>query len=98
VFSLERVLSGLERVLSGTISMFCILYSVICLRGNGVIHRTQKVIQGDDNGHVSIQYSVGRPCEVSLAPPCPELVCRSINVSDDRPREEGNDGSKIMFS
>jgi hypothetical protein len=30
-------------------------------------HRTQKVIQGDDNGHV------GRPCEVtvSLAPPYP---------------------------
>ena len=40
-----------------------IQYSVICLRGNGVILRTQKVIQGDDNGHV------GRPCEVSLAPP-----------------------------
>jgi hypothetical protein len=39
------------------------------LRGNGVIHRTRKVIQGDDNGHV------GRPCEVSLAPPCPELFC-----------------------
>jgi hypothetical protein len=34
----------------------CILYSVICLRGNGVIRRTRKVIQGDDNGHV------GRPC------------------------------------
>jgi len=47
----------------------CILYSVICLRCNGVILRTQKVIQGDDNGHV------GRPCEVSLAPPCPELFC-----------------------
>ena len=39
------------------------------LRGNGVIHRTRKVIQVDDNGHV------GRPCEVSLAPPCPELFC-----------------------
>ena len=26
-------------------------------------------IQVDDNGHV------GRPCEVSLAPPCPELFC-----------------------
>jgi hypothetical protein len=25
-------------------------------------------IQGDDNGHV------GRPCEVSLAPPYPELL------------------------
>ena len=49
--------------------VFCILYSVICLRGNGVIRRTQKVIQGDDNGHV------GRPCEVSRAPPCPELFC-----------------------
>jgi hypothetical protein len=34
----------------------CILYSVICFRGNGVIRRTRKVIQGDDNGHV------GRPC------------------------------------
>jgi hypothetical protein len=31
--------------------------------------RTQKVIQGGDNGHV------GRPCEVSPAPPCPELFC-----------------------
>jgi hypothetical protein len=49
--------------------VFCILYSVICLRGNGVILRTQKVIQGDDNGHV------GRPCVVSLDPPCPELFC-----------------------
>ena len=45
----------------------CILYSVIVLRSNGVIHRGQKPIQGDDNGHV------GRPCEVSLAPPYPEL-------------------------
>ena len=26
-------------------------------------------LQGDDNVHV------GRPCEVSLAPPCPELCC-----------------------
>jgi len=38
-------------------------------RGNGVTLRTQKVIQGGDNGHV------GRPCEVSPAPPCPELFC-----------------------
>ena len=36
-------------------------------RSNGVICRTQRVIQGDDNGHV------GRPCEVSPAPPCPDL-------------------------
>jgi hypothetical protein len=49
--------------------VFCILYSVICLRGNGVLRRTRKVIQGDDNGHV------GRPCQVSPAPPCPELFC-----------------------
>jgi hypothetical protein len=39
--------------------------------GNGVTLRTQKVIQGGDNGHVR----VGRPCEVSPAPPCPELFC-----------------------
>ena len=38
-------------------------------RGNGVTLRTQKVIQGGDNGHV------GRPCQVSPAPPCPELCC-----------------------
>ena len=44
-------------------------YSVMFIRGNGVTLRTQKVIQGGDNGHV------GRPCEVSLAPPCPELFC-----------------------
>ena len=43
------------------------MLSAAFLRGNGVIHRTQKVIQGDDNGHV------GRPGEVSLAPPYPEL-------------------------
>ena len=60
----EGVLYGMELG-----SVTCILYSVICLRGNGVIRRTRKVIQGDDNGHV------GRPCEVSLAPPCPELFC-----------------------
>jgi len=41
--------------------------SAAFLRGNCVIHRTQKVIQGDDNCHV------GCPCEVSLAPPYPEL-------------------------
>ena len=46
-----------------------IQYSVMLIRGNGVTLRTQKVIQGGDNGHV------GRPCEVSLAPPCPELFC-----------------------
>ena len=46
-----------------------IQYSVMVIRGNGVTLRTQKVIQGGDNGHV------GRPCEVSLAPPCPELFC-----------------------
>ena len=45
----------------------CLVLSAACLRGNGVIHRTQKVIQGDDNGHV------GRPGEVSLAPPYLEL-------------------------
>ncbi len=38
-------------------------------RGNCVICRTQRVIQGGDNGHV------GRHCEVSPAPPCPELCC-----------------------
>ena len=43
------------------------MLSAAFLRGNGVIHRTQKVIQAYDNGHV------GRPCEVSLAPPYPEL-------------------------
>ena len=48
---------------------FSIQYSVMFIRGNGVTRRTQKVIQGGDNGHV------GRPCEVSLAPPCPELFC-----------------------
>jgi len=45
----------------------CACVCAAFLRSNGVIHRTQKVIQGDDNGHV------GRPCEVSLAPPYPEL-------------------------
>jgi hypothetical protein len=48
-------------------STHSIQYSVMVIRGNGVTLRTQKVIQGDDNGHV------GRPCEVSLAPPYPEL-------------------------
>ena len=49
---------------------FSIQYSVMVIRGNGVTLRTQKVIQAGDNGHV------GRPCEVSLAPPCPEPCCR----------------------
>ena len=44
----------------------CLVLSAAFLRGNGVIHRTQKVIQVYDNSHV------GRPCEVSLAPPYPE--------------------------
>jgi len=47
----------------------CLVLSAAFLRGNGVTRRTQKVIQGGDNGHV------GRPCEVSPAPPCPELFC-----------------------
>ena len=38
-------------------------------RGNVVIHRGIYQLQGDDNGHV------GRHCEVSPAPPCPELFC-----------------------
>ena len=50
-------------------SRVSIQYSVMLIRGNGVTLRTQKVIQGGDNGHV------GRPCEVSPAPPCPELFC-----------------------
>ena len=45
------------------------MLSAAFLRGNSVTLRTQKVIQGGDNSHV------GRPCEVSLAPPCPELFC-----------------------
>ena len=46
-----------------------LVLSAAFLRGNGVTRRTQKVIQGGDNGHV------GRPCEVSPAPPCQELFC-----------------------
>ncbi len=34
----------------------CLVLSAAFLRGNGVTRRTQKVIQGGDNGHV------GRPC------------------------------------
>ena len=64
------VIDTLTMVLDALLaSTFCILYSVICLRCNSVIHRTRKVIQGDDNGHV------GRPRQVSPAPPCPELFC-----------------------
>ena len=47
----------------------CLVLSAAFLRSDGVIRRTQKVIQGDDNGHV------GRPFYVSPAPPCPELFC-----------------------
>jgi hypothetical protein len=36
-------------------SSACACACAAFLRSNGVIHRTQKVIQGDDNGHV------GRP-------------------------------------
>ena len=43
------------------------MLSAAFLRGNGVIHRTQKVIQGDDNGYV------GCPCQVSPALLFPEL-------------------------
>ena len=53
----------------GAMASYIIQYSVMLIRGNGVTLRTQKVIQGGDNGHV------GRPCEVSPAPPCPELFC-----------------------
>ena len=45
------------------------MLSAALFRGNGVTLRTTRVIQGDDNAHV------GRPGEVSPAPPCPELVC-----------------------
>ena len=33
-----------------------VMYSVMFVRGNGVIHRAKNLLQGDDNGHV------GRPC------------------------------------
>ena len=33
-------------------------YLVVAYRGNGGIHRGIYQLQGDDNGHVSIQYSV----------------------------------------
>jgi len=46
----------------------CLVLSAAFLRGNSVIHRTQKVIQGDDNSHV------GRPCQVSPDLPFPELL------------------------
>ena len=36
------------------------MFSAAIVRGNGVTRRTQKVIQGGDNGHV------GRPCESSI--------------------------------
>ena len=61
----------LDLVLSAVDSPNVSQYSVMVIRGNGVTLRTQKVIQGGDNDHV------GRPCEVSLAPPCPELFCES---------------------
>ena len=75
----------LTRRRPGNYELFCILYSVICLRGNGVILRTQKVIQGGDNGHV------GRPCEVSpgsslsgtllrVTGPLPSLVLRTEDM------------------
>ena len=61
-FPVRNSFASYMRVEVLTIS-FSIQYSVMFIRGNGVTRRTQKVIQGDDNGHV------GRPCEVSLAPP-----------------------------
>ena len=65
---------------------------VICLQGNGVILRTQKVIQGDDNGHV------GRPCEVSLAPPCPELFCELLPPNGSAPHQESTPHPPRNFS
>ena len=53
--NLTRISHDLH-VLGLCLPAISIQYSVICLRGNCVIRRTQKVIQGDDNGHV------GRPC------------------------------------
>ena len=45
----------------------CACVCAAWLRCNCVIHRGRKPVQVDDNGHI------GRPCEVSLAPPYPEL-------------------------
>jgi len=56
--------------MAGRAAADCILYSVICLRGNGVIRRTQKVIQGDDNGHV------GNVKWFSVASPGPAGILR----------------------
>ena len=42
----------------------------------------KNLLQGDDNGHV------GRPCEVSLAPPCPELFCELRGPEGARTRME----------
>ena len=62
-------LTGLMWSKAVLVSVIGIQYSVMLIRGNGVTLRTQKVIQGGDNGHV------GRPWQVSPAPPCPELFC-----------------------
>ncbi len=48
----------------------CLVLSAALFRGNGVIHRGHKPIQGDDNGHV------GRHCQVSPAP----LVLRAEDM------------------
>ena len=50
----------------------CVLVLVLVLRNCAVTVSStgaKNQFQGDDNGHV------GRPCKVSLAPPCPELFC-----------------------
>ena len=54
------------------------------IRCNGVTRRTQKVIQGDDNGHV------GRPDEVSLDPPYPELFASYGSSAVTRTSDRGH--------
>jgi len=101
-------LSGTLLRVTGPLPSPCLVLSAALFRGNGVICRTQRVIQGDDNGHV------GRHCEVSPAPPCPELcelrgLCRHSyfgprtcgrgitsrsrrRVSPSHPRNAGREG------
>ena len=58
-FSLLLALGNQTKL--STFDTVALVLSAAFLSGNGVIRRTQKVIQGDDNGHV------GRPCLVLSA-------------------------------
>jgi len=64
------MLIGRRMFISGNKLVTCDCNCAVTVSSTGA----KNLLQGDDNGHV------GRPCEVSLDPPCQELFCELLGL------------------